>query len=145
MTCSAKSLEGVEIRGIDIPVPTWISAQASKLYICLNIQKRIVERYQGERKGLGELLISCNVVWKGVHDFPFKSHFPIKKSRTILLVFHLRVLPASGRTAGSAHVLGAGVKQTLGRSWARARPSTTERCQMERFCSFSKEPSGLFF
>lgn len=126
MTC-AKSLEVVEIKGINIPVPTSISAQASKLYIFLSMEKRIAERYQGERKGVEELPIPCNVVWKGVNYFPFKSHFSIIKSCTILLVFHLRVLPASGRTTGSAHVLRAGVKETLGRSWARARPSFYNR------------------
>lgn len=55
-------------------------------------------------------------MWYGKKcEFPFKSQADITKAYTVLLVFYLRVLPASGRTAAGAYVLRARGEETFGR------------------------------
>lgn len=44
-----------------------------------------------------KLLIPYNVVWKGIHESPFKSQVDIIKLGTVLLASHPRVMLAKGR------------------------------------------------
>lgn len=44
-----------------------------------------------------KLLIPYNVVWKGIHEFPFKCQVDIIKLGIVLLASHPRVMLANGR------------------------------------------------
>ena len=123
------------------------------LDVCLGIQTtqlseqgwRELKRSNRERERVeAELLISCNVLCREYMSFLSKV---MQTSQKHVLACWYSIqehcVPVEGLQ--QEHSAEGRRWESLGRSWARAGPSTREKCRVERLCRISREISGVFF